>query len=55
MRELVWNAEIGASLAPFTAMRLDAAASGTMIGDEVGQLMAQGAFDLAFKGEQAWI
>jgi hypothetical protein len=48
----VGNAEIGAGLAPFVAVGFNTAASGAGISDEVGDLMFEGAHDLAFEAGQ---
>ena len=43
------DAEIGTCGAPFTTMRLDATTTGTMVSDEVRQLVLQRTIHLAFK------
>lgn len=45
----VGNAEIGTGLTPFVAVGFDAASAGAGISDKMGDLVFEGAHDLAFK------
>ena len=55
LRGLAWDAEIHTGLAPFIAMRLNAAATGAMVGHEVREFMLERAIHLTLERAQPWI
>ena len=55
VRLLVGDAEIGAGLAPFGTVRLDAPTPGAVVGDQVSEFVFEGALDLTLKVFEEWV